>query len=188
MQCPKRLVHLKKCLNVHRVRNTMTQCNLLSVTPRKLSYIPIATKLFDQFPRNFVITYQCFCTKPNETIDSITYEKICEDTLESLTEYIEELIESAQNLKLADVAYSDGVLTVNFGNTHGTYVINRQTPNRQIWLSSPTSGPKRYDFDTNNNCWIYKHDGRTLHQLLQEEFSKIIRNNVDFSKCSYSLV
>ena len=27
----------------------------------------------------------------------------------------------------------------------GTYVINKQTPNKQIWLSSPISGPKRYD-------------------------------------------
>lgn len=29
-----------------------------------------------------------------------------------------------------------GVLTVKLGR-HGTYVINKQTPNRQIWLSSP---------------------------------------------------
>ncbi len=34
-----------------------------------------------------------------------------------------------------------GVLTVKVGGDHGTYVINKQTPNRQIWLSSPT----RYD-------------------------------------------
>ena len=30
-----------------------------------------------------------------------------------------------------------GVLTVKVGD-HGTYVINKQTPNKQIWLSSPT--------------------------------------------------
>ena len=35
------------------------------------------------------------------------------------------------------------MLTIKFGNSHGTYVINRQTPNKQIWLSSPKSGPKR---------------------------------------------
>jgi frataxin len=29
-----------------------------------------------------------------------------------------------------------GVLTLNLG-THGTYVINKQPPNKQIWLSSP---------------------------------------------------
>lgn len=30
----------------------------------------------------------------------------------------------------------DGVMTVNLGDL-GTYVLNKQTPNRQIWLSSP---------------------------------------------------
>jgi frataxin-like iron-binding protein CyaY len=38
---------------------------------------------------------------------------------------------------LADlVSLQQGVLTVRLGK-HGTYVINKQTPNRQIWLSSP---------------------------------------------------
>lgn len=31
-----------------------------------------------------------------------------------------------------------GVLTIKVGGDHGTYVINKQTPNKQIWLSSPT--------------------------------------------------
>lgn len=78
------------------------------------------------------------------------------------------------------------MLTVNFGKPYGVYVINRQSPNRQIWLSSPTSGPKRYDFVTNGNCWIYKHDGMTLHQLLQKEIPDIVKRKVDFTKCSYS--
>jgi len=34
-----------------------------------------------------------------------------------------------------------GVLTVKLGD-HGTYVINKQTPNKQIWLSSPTRWDK----------------------------------------------
>lgn len=29
---------------------------------------------------------------------------------------------------------------------HGTYVLNKQPANKQIWLSSPVSGPKRYDY------------------------------------------
>lgn len=36
-----------------------------------------------------------------------------------------------------DVHYADGVLTLALG-THGTYVINKQPPNHEIWLSSPT--------------------------------------------------
>ncbi len=38
-----------------------------------------------------------------------------------------------------------GVLTLRLGDL-GTYVINKQTPNRQIWMSSPLSGPVRYDW------------------------------------------
>ena len=37
------------------------------------------------------------------------------------------------------------MLTVRLGEL-GTYVINKQTPNRQIWMSSPISGPVRYDW------------------------------------------
>ncbi|KAL8636792.1 MAG: hypothetical protein Q9228_005856 [Teloschistes exilis] len=38
-----------------------------------------------------------------------------------------------------------GVLTLAFPPI-GTYVLNKQPPNKQIWLSSPKSGPKRYDY------------------------------------------
>ncbi|TKS66032.1 Frataxin, mitochondrial [Collichthys lucidus] len=70
-----------------------------------------------------------------------------------------------------------GVLTVKVGRDHGTYVINKQTPNKQIWLSSPTSGPKRYDWT--GESWVYTHDGVSLHQLLSKEFSIIFNKNMD---------
>lgn len=28
----------------------------------------------------------------------------------------------------------------------GTWVVNKQPPNRQIWVSSPVSGPRRFDW------------------------------------------
>jgi len=40
----------------------------------------------------------------------VLYEKICNETLESLTEYFEELIEAAAHLPDADVSY--GVCTL----------------------------------------------------------------------------
>ena len=42
-----------------------------------------------------------------------------------------------------------GVLTVALG-THGTYVINKQSPNRQLWWSSPlrrAGGARVANFD-----------------------------------------
>jgi len=63
----------------------------------------------------------------------------------------------------------------------GTYVINKQPPNKQIWLSSPLSGPKRYDWlvagESMNQKegaaiageWIYLRDGTSLTDLLKRE-------------------
>ena len=42
---------------------------------------------------------------------------------------------------------ASGVLTVRLGGGRGTYVLNRQTPNRQLWVSSPVSGPLRFALD-----------------------------------------
>lgn len=62
----------------------------------------------------------------------------------------------------------------------GTYVLNKQPPNKQIWLSSPVSGPKRYDWVVANESmhhkegggagdWIYLRDGSSLTELLRRE-------------------
>ncbi|XP_011496568.1 PREDICTED: frataxin homolog, mitochondrial [Ceratosolen solmsi marchali] len=115
----------------------------------------------------------------------INFDKVSTETLESLSEKFDEIIEETTHLQEADVSYGDGVLTIKFGHDYGTYVINRQIPNQQIWLSSPTSGPKRYDFI--NGSWIYKHDGRALHELLNEEISNIVKSSVSFDECSYSI-
>ena len=116
------------------------------------------------------------------------YEKIANETLESLTEKFDqladELIDSISDD--FDVTFSNGVLNLKLGNHLGTYVINKQTPNLQIWLSSPTSGPKRFDFDFSNKTWIYKRTGETLHDLLAKELSKCYGKSIDFTKCSYS--
>ncbi|KAF7117704.1 hypothetical protein CNMCM5793_006860 [Aspergillus hiratsukae] len=73
-----------------------------------------------------------------------------------------------------------------------TYVLNKQPPNKQIWLSSPISGPKRYDWvvegdqmhekqDTRpfgNGQWIYLRDGSNLTDLLNAELSLNIAKDV----------
>ena len=72
-----------------------------------------------------------------------------------------------------------GVLTVDFPGI-GTYVINKQPPNKQIWLSSPISGPKRYDWyiigdsqgekgGTAGGNWVYARDESTLSELFSKE-------------------
>uniref|UniRef100_A0A182Q5D2 ferroxidase n=1 Tax=Anopheles farauti TaxID=69004 RepID=A0A182Q5D2_9DIPT len=124
-------------------------------------------------------------------IDSVTFVTVCSETLESLVDYFEQIIDETSTLKNPDVTYGDGVLTVSFGEPYGTYVINRQLPNRQIWLSSPTSGPKRYDFipdkrTVNEGYWLYRHDSVTLHELLQQEITAIVGRKLDFFALPHS--
>lgn len=77
------------------------------------------------------------------------------------------------------------------GEPFGTYVINRQTPNRQIWFSSPVSGPKRFDFVQTKSTpkvdgyWYYKHDGSTLHATLQNELKSVLNSEIDISSLPY---
>lgn len=49
-------------------------------------------------------------------------------------------------------------------------MFNKQPPNKQLWLSSPISGPKRYDWDAERKQWVCGRDDTTLDQLLKEEF------------------
>ncbi|RCN46982.1 putative frataxin [Ancylostoma caninum] len=72
-----------------------------------------------------------------------------------------------------------GVLTVVISKEVGTYVINKQSPNRQLWLSSPVSGPKRYDLV--DKRWVYSHNNEALDSLLTREFRKIFATeDIDF--------
>ncbi|KAH1466717.1 hypothetical protein KXX58_004890 [Aspergillus fumigatus] len=100
---------------------------------------------------------------------------------------------------LTDVQYHEfaehylnaGVMNISVPGV-GTYVLNKQPPNKQIWLSSPISGPKRYDWvlegdqmhekqDTRpfgNGQWIYLRDGSNLTDLLNAELSLNIAKDV----------
>lgn len=103
------------------------------------------------------------------------YHELSDEYLNSLVEKIEQLQEETEDV---DCDYDAGVLNIVNGN--GTYVINKQPPNKQIWLSSPLSGPKRYDYvitsegqdakeGTGAGEWVYLRDGSTLTELLERE-------------------
>ena len=65
-----------------------------------------------------------------------------------------------------------GVLTIDLGQK-GTFVINKQTPNRQIWWSSPISGPRRYQWDASRGAWVSGRDGSELFSSLQAEVAQL---------------
>jgi len=94
------------------------------------------------------------------------------------------------------IAKQQGVLTVRLGR-HGTYVLNKQTPNRQVWLSSPVSGPFRYGLrapnadagagggggagaggasadEADDGAWVYARDGHSLEVKLERELEGLV--------------
>ena len=74
-----------------------------------------------------------------------------------------------------------GVLTINLG-TKGCWVINKQTPNRQIWWSSPISGPRRYEMQyckiESKTSWRYTKDNSDLLHTLVDEINNTIGKKV----------
>ncbi|KAG0567978.1 hypothetical protein M758_7G173700 [Ceratodon purpureus] len=108
------------------------------------------------------------------------FHSVANDTLDMLQEKIEAYGEDL-DVDGFDLDYSDGVMTIRLGDL-GTYVLNKQTPNRQLWLSSPVSGPARFDWVVNENVWVYRRSKAELVSLLEQELSKLLKSPVTLKK------
>ncbi|CZT10040.1 hypothetical protein WAI453_006509 [Rhynchosporium graminicola] len=115
-------------------------------------------------------------------ISNEEYHELSDKYLNGVIEKLEQLQEEREEV---DVEYSAGVLTLAFP-PNGTYVLNKQPPNKQIWLSSPLTGPKRYDYvmlsegqdakqGTGRGEWVYLRDGSSLTDLLEKELGITVR-------------
>ena len=100
--------------------------------------------------------------------DDAMFHRAADEMLDNLQDRVETWGEDG-DLDDFDFAAEAGVVTIALGDGKGTYVINKQGPNRQIWVSSPFSGPLRYDYDAERKVWVYKRDGSTLHERLRDE-------------------
>ncbi|KAK7463820.1 Mitochondrial matrix iron chaperone [Stygiomarasmius scandens] len=117
---------------------------------------------------------------PHINVSSLSterYHRLSDETMEILFEELENILDNFGNPSY-EVEYSSGVLTLRLGE-HGTYVINKQPPNKQIWLSSPVSGPKRYDYSESDGHWRYSRNNESLSELLNEELSKTLETPVE---------
>ena len=81
-----------------------------------------------------------------------------------------------------DFKTASGVLNIDFGSDIGTFVLNKQAPNQQLWLSSPLSGPNHYDYDSKNKKWISSRDGHSLSSLLKNELSQVVGSEIEFDE------
>ena len=58
---------------------------------------------------------------------------------------------------------------------NGTYVINKQPPNQQIWLSSPLSGPMRFGYSPDGKWVHHRKSDVTLGQVLEDELRGLLK-------------
>ncbi|CCD25855.2 frataxin family protein NDAI_0G00790 [Naumovozyma dairenensis CBS 421] len=100
-----------------------------------------------------------------------TYHEQSDEFLENLMNIMETLSETYPENFGSEVEYSDGVFTMTVPRV-GSYIINKQPSNKQIWVSSPISGPNRFDFYKND--WRSLRDGKLLTDLLNDEFKDIV--------------
>lgn len=121
-------------------------------------------------------------------------------------ERVELAIDALDNKRVEDVMCSGGVLSMEIAGV-GTFLLNKQAPNMQIWLSSPLSGPHHYNMVTDesvtaHDCtsqykenesesngvvdcaesnavrWCSDHDGHDLRQRLRDELSQALQMEI----------
>jgi frataxin len=108
------------------------------------------------------------------SIKRFDFNAVSEGCLNNLLEKLE----LKENLLPAtfDAEYSQGVLTLKF-DPKTVYVINKQPPNEQIWMSSPFSGPRRFEWNFSNETW---RDVRNCEIELNEFLRKELKENLKF--------
>jgi frataxin len=108
-----------------------------------------------------ILTESCVLKRKFQTVG--LYHNVADETLHSIQDAVEDYLEDNfdsvvtgkkdDEEDIPEVNYASGVLTI-YLPPHGTYVINKQTPNQQIWWSSPISGPRRYDYNEIMKRWV----------------------------------
>ena len=124
------------------------------------------------FPKSHIVNQ-------DSQISENDFRNLAKRTLDRISEQLESLPDEV-DCEIGDeydVTFNGDVLTLRLGSNRGTYVLNTQTPNRQIWLSSPKTGPRRYDW--NGEKWIYRHDGGELGSLMSTELTKIFNEKIE---------
>lgn len=111
------------------------------------------------------------------------FHPVADETLHRIQDALEEIFEEIRGDEDMEVSVASGVLTLSLP-PHGTWVINKQTPNRQLWWSSPISGPRRYEYEDGH--WVYtrsmdsggaREESSTLGAALAHEIKELY--NVD---------
>lgn len=110
-------------------------------------------------------------TTGTTTDDESDFRNRADAALHAIQDGLDDILEAA-GIEPYELTVASGVLTLSLP-PHGTWVINLQAPNRQIWWSSPLSGPKRFEYcdddNSSSSAWYSTKDGLALGPLLVQE-------------------
>jgi len=107
------------------------------------------------------------------TISESEFETRADEVLESLMETLENALGD-----LLDVDLEGGILSIEL-DSGGQYVINKHKPNRQIWMSSPTSGASHFEYNAEQG-WVGTRGAAKLNEILAQELSAVTGKTVRF--------
>eukprot|EP00310_Coccolithus_braarudii_P015017 CAMPEP_0183353504 /NCGR_PEP_ID=MMETSP0164_2-20130417/33290_1 /TAXON_ID=221442 /ORGANISM="Coccolithus pelagicus ssp braarudi, Strain PLY182g" /LENGTH=150 /DNA_ID=CAMNT_0025526179 /DNA_START=17 /DNA_END=469 /DNA_ORIENTATION=+ len=105
------------------------------------------------------------------------YHRVSESTLQNLQEVLENFADSNRDADV-DVDYAADVLSFNVGER--AFVVNKQAPNKQLWLSSPVRGPLRYDFCMSDAAWLNTRDQHELLVALADDVEHLCGHRLTF--------
>eukprot|EP01041_Mallomonas_annulata_P005963 gene5963-12034_t len=142
--------------------------------------------IFKQFSKSIPITFRSTCSTGYSRMgrfappinNLLRINRLCSLTKAEFHILADQLINDIQDrlsvieeqLEECDVNSGAGVLNINLGPS-GHWVINKQSPNSQIWWSSPVSGPLRFEYK--DGAWRSTRDSSLLIDRLRSEFKEL---------------
>jgi len=177
-------VYTPVCIH-HRGMMTRTRVN----TKRSATLMPNgATHVLTPFCEHHHM-YTPFCTHERRMCTSVRqgtdltetrYHIVADHTLDQMCEVLEDL-EEALDMDDYDVTNTYGVLSLDLGSC-GSFVINKQAPNKQIWYSSPLTGPQRFMYDVEQDAWVSTSRKDTgLHDFFRDEITELLKQGANIS-------
>ena len=76
---------------------------------------------------------------------------------------------------------------LSFGIGKDRFVLNKQAPNQELWLSSPLRGPLRYDFCFQAASWLNTRDRHDLLPGLAGDIVQLSDEQVCFATVQEAL-
>jgi frataxin len=100
------------------------------------------------------------------SIDEAAFESLAAQTLQRFAACIE------QASPELEVDLEEGVLNIETEDG-ATYLVNKHSAMRQLWLSSPVSGAGHFDYDAARKTWVSTRGGESLEKTLERELTAV---------------